>query len=291
MEHKIVPTGPERLSGRELDNEYIADSVWVVQDYFRSRRQELIEAWQAGGMDVEYKTDQSPFTQLDRAVESGFKSQLRQFDQHVSFIGEEFGREGVSHTLWLIDPIDGTRAFIAGEPGWTNMATLVHDHRAVAAVIYDALNDTMYSATEQGVMVNGEPLNIPSYNRPSRLYVDSDLAEAIESVARSSGFEIVPHDEGRYSGQRWIGMATGSIDAYIALGARSGLHDIGPLYIAQQSGIGVKSIRPVQGHHARLPRLEAWDALYGDVIATRNPDEDVYHLRRMIMKYREAAHS
>ena len=65
---------------------------------------------------VETKADATPVTEADRGAEAAIKRLLRaRFPDHA-FHGEEEGREGNGDFVWLIDPIDGTKAFVRGYP-------------------------------------------------------------------------------------------------------------------------------------------------------------------------------
>jgi myo-inositol-1(or 4)-monophosphatase len=58
--------------------------------------------------------------------------------------------------VWVIDPIDGTRAYIAGLPDWTIAAALVEDGRPVAAAIYAPVTEELFTATRgSGALRNG----------------------------------------------------------------------------------------------------------------------------------------
>ena len=55
----------------------------------------------------------------DRAAEQAMRAELARLRPEDGIWGEEFGRsEGPSGRLWVLDPIDGTRAFISGTPTW-----------------------------------------------------------------------------------------------------------------------------------------------------------------------------
>ena len=70
-----------------------------------------------GQVAIELKRDESPVTIADRETEAAIREALaRQFPDDGIF-GEEFGTEGLERDrVWVIDPIDGTRSFIAGVP-------------------------------------------------------------------------------------------------------------------------------------------------------------------------------
>lgn len=59
-----------------------------------------------------------PVTEADKRVEEQLRIGLNQHFPGYAILGEEFGSEGDSDLRWVIDPIDGTRAFISGVPAW-----------------------------------------------------------------------------------------------------------------------------------------------------------------------------
>lgn len=60
-----------------------------------------------------------PVTAADRAAEQAIRAVLAERRPDDAILGEEFGRqEGTSGLTWVLDPIDGTRAFISGTPSW-----------------------------------------------------------------------------------------------------------------------------------------------------------------------------
>ncbi|UIJ70910.1 histidinol-phosphatase [Aurantimonas sp. HBX-1] len=59
-----------------------------------------------------------PVTEADRAAEMAIVAAIRDRYPDHAVLGEEFGAAGEGDRLWVIDPIDGTRAFIAGVPVW-----------------------------------------------------------------------------------------------------------------------------------------------------------------------------
>jgi len=68
-------------------------------------------------VDVDFKKDSSPVTEIDRNTETMLREAiLKKFPSH-GIIGEEFGNENSgSEFQWVIDPIDGTKSFISGVP-------------------------------------------------------------------------------------------------------------------------------------------------------------------------------
>lgn len=63
--------------------------------------------------------DFDPVTQADRAAETAMREVLARQRPQDAILGEEFGRSsGTSGLTWILDPIDGTRAFLCGAPSW-----------------------------------------------------------------------------------------------------------------------------------------------------------------------------
>ena len=85
---------------------------------------------------VEQKADATPVTQADRAVEAMMRAAVAaRFPDH-GFIGEEEGadRPQASH-VWVVDPIDGTKKFITGNPLFGTLIALLRDGRPVLGMI------------------------------------------------------------------------------------------------------------------------------------------------------------
>jgi histidinol phosphatase-like enzyme (inositol monophosphatase family) len=91
--------------------EALADAARsVILPYFRGGGLETANK-DAGGYD--------PVTAADRAAEQAMRAILAQRRPHDGILGEEFGTvAGTSGLTWILDPIDGTRGFVAGTPTW-----------------------------------------------------------------------------------------------------------------------------------------------------------------------------
>ena len=86
--------------------------------------------------DVESKSDQSPVTIADRAAEQAMRALITaQFPEHAIF-GEEFGQySAASPYTWVLDPIDGTRAFIAGKKEWGTLIALCENGVPILGIL------------------------------------------------------------------------------------------------------------------------------------------------------------
>ncbi len=77
-----------------------------------------------------------PVTEADRAAESAIRGVIEERFPDHDIVGEEFGEtQNGSAFQWVIDPIDGTRAFISGIPVWGTLIGLYHNGKPVAGAL------------------------------------------------------------------------------------------------------------------------------------------------------------
>ncbi|MFB3825874.1 MAG: inositol monophosphatase [Bryobacteraceae bacterium] len=118
----------------------------------------------AGQIAFDAKSDASPVTAADRACESAIAGLLEEFFPDDGLLGEE-GTEkpAPSGRRWIIDPIDGTRDFIRGNPTWAVLIALEDCGDVVMGVANVAAMGEMYHGVRgAGAFVNGEPLRASS---------------------------------------------------------------------------------------------------------------------------------
>lgn len=94
----------------------------------RFRMQVTIDNKHANGFD--------PVTEADRAAEKAIRSIITERYPEHGILGEEHGNVGLDRDyVWVIDPIDGTRAFISGLPVWGTLVGLYHKGKAVMGMM------------------------------------------------------------------------------------------------------------------------------------------------------------
>jgi histidinol phosphatase-like enzyme (inositol monophosphatase family) len=105
----------------------------------------------------ELKEDFSPVTRADRECEKLIARRLQEVFPDDGICGEEGARAPAkSGRRWLIDPIDGTKDFLRGNPNWATLIALEIDGRVVAGVIHcPCLDETVYAADGVGCFWNG----------------------------------------------------------------------------------------------------------------------------------------
>jgi myo-inositol-1(or 4)-monophosphatase len=104
----------------------------------------------------------SPVTAADIAVNDLLHERLTAAAPGIAWLSEESADDETRRTarrVWVIDPIDGTRAYIAGRTDWAVSAALVEDGRPVAGALFAAAEPAFYAAVAgKGATLDGAPI-------------------------------------------------------------------------------------------------------------------------------------
>ncbi|WP_271898267.1 histidinol-phosphatase [Candidatus Phyllobacterium onerii] len=96
-------------------------------------------------IDNKYQAGFDPVTEADREAEKAIRKLINASFPDHGILGEEFGGENLDHShVWVIDPIDGTRAFISGIPVWGTLAGLTIDGDAVAGLMAQPFTNELF---------------------------------------------------------------------------------------------------------------------------------------------------
>jgi myo-inositol-1(or 4)-monophosphatase len=105
------------------------------------------------------KGESSPVSEADIAVDHLLRERLTADTPHFAWLSEESVDDPArldARFVWIVDPIDGTRAYIAGLPDWTVSVALVENGRPVAACLYAPVLEEFYLAVAgAGATLNG----------------------------------------------------------------------------------------------------------------------------------------
>ncbi len=113
------------------------------------------------GVEVEPKEDGTPVTAADRAAERLIRQMIGAAYPGESIVGEEEGGSLESADRWVIDPIDGTKSFIAGVPLYGTLLSFERDRVAEVGVCYlPALDELVFAERGEGARWNGRPCRV-----------------------------------------------------------------------------------------------------------------------------------
>jgi histidinol-phosphatase len=112
-------------------------------------------------LEIELKPDASPVTRVDKETEGVLRELIEQAYPDHGIAGEEYPavRQSAEH-VWVLDPLDGTKSFLAGMPVFGILISLAHHGHFVLGVIdQPILRDRWVGADGHGTMFNGTPVN------------------------------------------------------------------------------------------------------------------------------------
>ena len=160
---------------------------------------------------VERKADTSPVTIADREAESLIRRRIAaRFPDHA-IVGEEHGATGDAGAThrWIVDPIDGTRAFVRGVPLYGVLIGLEIEGRArVGVAHFPALRETITAASGEGCDWDG---------RAAQVSPVEDLRDGIVAHANAASFARAGRAEAWGRLQDAAGFCAGWADAYAYL--------------------------------------------------------------------------
>lgn len=121
---------------------------------------------------VELKGDLTPVTAADRGAEELMRRMINaRFPAH-GVLGEEFGAErSGAEFVWVLDPVDGTKAFVTGVPLFGTLIALLHRGQPVLGCIHQPVLGQLMVGDGARTTLNGQPVGC----RPTRGLADATL--------------------------------------------------------------------------------------------------------------------
>lgn len=181
----------------------------------------------------ELKADASPVTVADKEIEMELVQQIRALYPEHGIFGEESGRVNADAPLqWVIDPIDGTKAFIAGKPTFTTLIALCQNNEPTLGLISQAIKRKRWLGGDAHAEENETfiPLEEAHIATTSMGYFSAAETQAFQLLESATSTTLLNHD-GLAAGL----LADGSID--ILLEAKLKPYDFAALVpVIEQAG-------------------------------------------------------
>lgn len=164
-----------------------------------------------------------PVTQADRQAEQAMRALIRATYPEHGIFGEEQGHQtGTSPLTWVLDPIDGTRAFITGLPLWGTLVALNDGRRPVLGVMDQPFTRERFTGNGVAAWLNGRTLHVRECERLSEaslmctspdIFSNAEQRDAFNRVAARSRLT-------RYGGDcyAYCMVAAGYVDAVVEAG-------------------------------------------------------------------------
>jgi len=149
--------------------------------------------FRARDLAVDTKSDLSPVTDADRAVERALRVRIAAERPDEPVFGEEEGGAAAGPVRWIVDPIDGTKNFSRGIPIWATLIALERDGEVQLGVASaPALRRRWWAERGMGAFADGERIHVSGVRRMedavfsfTRTSVLSERGAAIELVRRA----------------------------------------------------------------------------------------------------------
>lgn len=148
---------------------------------------EISRAYYHDNLSVTIKDDLTPVTQADVECEEAIREIiLGAFPDH-GFYGEETGKtQGSAEQLWLVDPIDGTKAFVRQYPFFSTQIALMRGGEIVLGVSCGTMFDELaWAERGSGAWLNGERLAVSDIDDPQQAAISTGN---LKSLAKSDGW-------------------------------------------------------------------------------------------------------
>ena len=184
----------------------------IALQHFRTE----VRAWQKEGG--------TPVSDADIAVNQHLHRRLGDARPHYGWLSEETEDDPARLTrrrVWVVDPIDGTKAYLAGTPHFCHAVALVEDGKPILAALFNPAVDEFYeAAVGLGAKLNGCPIRVSE-----RSELEGCRIAAFEPMFRHPAWrepwppmDVVPRDSAAY---RFALVASGAVDAALGLNSKN----------------------------------------------------------------------
>ncbi|MEM7121401.1 MAG: 3'(2'),5'-bisphosphate nucleotidase CysQ [Pseudomonadota bacterium] len=185
------------------------------------------------------KGEDDPVTEADIAVNKMLFQRLREAQPAYGWLSEETEDNDERldcARLWIVDPIDGTRAFIEGRAEFTIAAAMVDQGRPRAAAVFNPATDELFDAIEGGgARLNGEAISVSARDTFDDAHILASSRTVLRAIQRMAD-KPVTYDIVNSIAFRISLVAAGRFDATFSLGAKSDWDLAAADLIVQEAG-------------------------------------------------------
>lgn len=200
----------------------------------------------AARLEVSQKADRTPVSNADLAIDALLRRELLAARPDYGWLSEETADDLARlqrRRVFLVDPIDGTRAFVRGKPWWSVCVAVVEDGRPVAGVVCAPDRGELFEAVAgAGARCNGEPIHATSRDRLDDCAMLADPAMFTHPDWREPwpGMRVEQRNSVAY---RLCSVASGEFDATLALSPKCEWDLAASALIAAEAGCRVTDDR------------------------------------------------
>ena len=192
---------------------------------------------------IDDKSDATPVTIADREAETAMRALLTKHVPAHGVFGEEHGAVRTdAEYVWVLDPIDGTKAFITGMPIFGTLIALLHKGTPVMGIIDQPIQkERWFGADGEHATFNGQPATTRACAKLADAYMYSTAPEMFTTPGATSSHETLAKKVKNF---RWGGdcyayglLASGHVDLVVEYGLK--LYDFAALVPVIKSAGGL----------------------------------------------------
>ena len=144
------------------------------------------------GVQIDTKSDDTPVTVADRNAERLIRELVEANFPGEPILGEEEGGDPSRPDRWIIDPIDGTKSFVAGVPLYSTLLSYERDFQPILGVVFfPALNEMLYAELGGGTFFNGAPARVSAKSNVAKSIVCCGGLRSMKRQGRAQGFDKI----------------------------------------------------------------------------------------------------
>ena len=157
------------------------ESSKIIKKYFRK------------SLDVVNKEDESPVTIADKNTELKIRELISKKYPNHGILGEEFkDKDTESEYLWVIDPIDGTRSFIAGHKDFGTLIALLQNKKPIIGIINCPIHEERWVGIDgQQTTMNGQKVNTSNKETLDQSYLSTTGLYMFKNDNFKKSFKII----------------------------------------------------------------------------------------------------
>jgi len=205
------------------------DLMRAAVDILREAGELTLSYFRSADLEIDDKADGTPVTVADRGAERLIRERLADLYPDDTVLGEEeAAHTGGSGRTWVIDPIDGTKAFTHGVPLYSNLLALDDEHGpAIGVINIPALGETVWAGRGLGCFYNGEPTTVSTRTELAGSWMMTsgigNWNPALLDAVHDAGVHVRTWGDG----YGYVLVATGRVEAM--LDPQAALWDVAPM--------------------------------------------------------------
>jgi inositol-phosphate phosphatase/L-galactose 1-phosphate phosphatase/histidinol-phosphatase len=174
------------------DSELCPGDMIALAEAMADGAAEIAKKFYRAEMNIDKKSDASPVTQADRDIETLMRQMITEKYPDHGIWGEEHGQDRIdAEWVWVLDPIDGTKAFMSGMPSFATLIGLLHRGKPVLGMIDQAITgDRWLGASGRSTLMNGLKISTRACKNLDRSFLKATAPDMFIGADAANFFRL-----------------------------------------------------------------------------------------------------